>query len=253
MMTKEISWTEPYRIRVYETDITGRLRMDALFDYFQEMAWRHVVGLDLGYDTLKALGYVWFLSRARVRVVKQPVWGEEGTIETWHATNDGLMFVRDFRMTDTGGAVVLEATTGWLLMDTVAFRPHTADALPVPLPPNYKGRALDEPLRKLVPPRSLARVYERGVHQSEIDVNQHVNNARYLAWIFDCYDSLFLNTHVLRALQVNYVGETTLGDTVALMRGEDPAAPGTHYIEGVSRKKGSRVIQAHLTWEALTS
>ncbi|HTR99390.1 MAG TPA: acyl-ACP thioesterase domain-containing protein [Bacteroidota bacterium] len=251
MMTPEGSWSEPYTIRVYETDITSRLRMDALFDYFQEMAWRHVVELSLGYEALKALGYAWFLSRARVRIHRQPAWGDRGTIETWHATTDGLMFVRDFRLTDAAGAAAVEASTGWLLMDTASFRPHPADVLPVPLPPNNRGRALDEPMRKIIPPRALAPVYERRVHQSEIDVNQHVNNARYLAWVFDCYDAAFLNAHALRALQVNYVGETALGDTVALLRGEDPAQAGTHYIEGVSGGRGTRVVQALLTWEGV--
>jgi len=249
MMTNEGSWSEPYTIRVYETDITSRLRMDALFDYFQEIAWRHVVTLALGYESLKALGYTWFLSRARVRVHRPPVWGDQGTIETWHATTDGLMFVRDFRLTDASGATAIEATTGWLLMDTSTFRPHGADVLPVPLPQNNRGRALDEPMRKIIPPPSLGSVYERRVYQSEIDVNQHVNNARYLAWVFDCYDAAFLKAHVLRALQVNYVGETALGDTVALSRGEVPALPGTDYVEGVSGGKGSRVVQALLTWE----
>ncbi|HTO92819.1 MAG TPA: acyl-ACP thioesterase domain-containing protein [Bacteroidota bacterium] len=253
MMTPEGSWSEPYTIRVYETDITSRLRMDALFDIFQEMAWRHVVELSLDYKTLSALGYAWYLSRARVRVHRLPVWGESGTIETWHATTDGLMFVRDFRLTDTAGRTVIEAATGWLLIDTTAFRPHAADALPVPLPPNNRGRALDEPMKKIVPPRSLASVYERRVYQSEIDVNQHVNNARYLAWVFDCYEEGFLRTHLLRALQVNYVGETALGDTVALSRGEDPASPLTHYVEGVSAGKGSRVVQALLTWVPVTA
>ena len=249
MMTPEGSWSEPYIVRVYETDITSRLRMDALFDYFQEMAWRHVVALSLGYEMLRDLGYVWFLSRARVRVRRQPVWGDRGTIETWHATTDGLMFVRDFRLTDAAGATAIEAATGWLLMDTTAFRPHAADALPVPLPPNKRGRALDEAMKKIVPSRSLAPVYERRVQQSEIDVNQHVNNARYLAWVFDCYDPAFLRSHALRELQVNYVGETALGETVALSRGEDPARAGTHYVEGVSGGKGARVVQALLTWE----
>ena len=108
-------------------------------------------------------------------------------------------------------------------------------------------------MKKIVPPRACAPVYERRVHQSEIDVNQHVNNARYLAWVFDCYDETFLKSHLLRALQVNYVGETALGETVALSRGDDPAMPGTHYVEGVSGGKGSRAVQALLTWEPITA
>jgi hypothetical protein len=59
-----------------------------------------------------------------------------------------------------------------------------------------------------------------------------------------------VRSHELSFLQVNYVGETTLGDTVALSRGEDASTPGVDYIEGVSRKKGSKVVQALVGWES---
>ncbi len=242
-------WQEDFSVRSYESDCTGRLRMASLFNYFQEIAGNHVVHLGIGYEVLKDLGYVWVLSRARVRIRKLPAWGEGGVIRTWHVTTEGLMYIRDFRMTDRDGNVLLDAATGWLLVDTAAFRPHTADALPIPLPSNENGRTLNEQLKKLVPVRDMRPAYERNVHLSDLDVNNHVNNARYLEWLFDCYDDGFVRSHSPGFLQVNYVGETTLGDTVALSRGEDASSPDLHYIEAVSRRRGSRVVQAVVGWE----
>ena len=243
------AWEEEFHVKVYETDCAGKFRMSSLFNYFQEIAGNHVAGLGIGYEVLKNLGYVWFLSRARVRVRKLPSWGERGIIETWHVKTDGLMYIRDFRMSDRAGGVYLDASTGWLLMDTSEFKPHLADALPIPLPGNDRGRALEDPLRKILPLRDIRPAYERHVLLSDLDVNDHVNNARYLEWIFDCYDDAFVRSHALSFLQVNYVGETTLGDTVALSRGEDVSSPAVHYIEGVSGKKGAKVVQALIGWE----
>ncbi len=242
------AWKEEFFVRVYETDCTGKFRASSLFNYFQEIAGNHVVALGIGYEVLKELGYVWFLSRARVRIRRLPSWGESGVVETWHAAMDGLTYIRDFRMTDAAGNVLLGASTGWLLMDTENFRPHLPDALPIPLPANDRGRALDEPLKKLVPLPAIRPVYGRTVLLSDIDLNNHVNNARYLEWIFDCYDDAFVRSHAPGLIQVNYVGEATLGDSVALGRGEDPSAPGLHYIEGVNKVKGSKVIQALIGW-----
>ena len=246
-----IAWNEDFAVRSFETDCTGTLRMASLFSYFQEIAGNHVLHLGIGYEVLKKLGYVWVLSRARIRINRLPFWGERGAVETWHVNADGLMYLRDFRMRDAGGDVLLCAATGWLLMDTVSFRPHLSDVLPIALTVNDRGRALDEPLKKLIPLRGVQPVYERSVRLSDIDVNGHVNNARYLEWIFDCYDDEFVKSHVPGFLQVNYVGETTLGDTVALSRAEDASSPGVHYIEGASRMKGSKVVQAVVGWETL--
>jgi len=249
MLSNGNAWKEDFFIRSYETDCTGKFRMASLFNYFQEIAGNHVVALGIGYEVLKRFGYVWFLSRARIRVRRLPSWGERGIVETWHVTTDGLIYIRDFRMSDDAGNILLDASTGWLLVDTANFRPHGPEALPIPLPVNDNGRALDEPLRKLLPARDMKPAYERCVQLSDLDVNQHVNNARYLEWIFDCYDDEFVKSHAVGFLQVNYVGETTLGDTVALSRGEDASHSGVHYIEGVSRRKGSKVVQALIGWE----
>jgi len=40
---------------------------------------------------------------------------------------------------------------------------HAPDALPIPLPVNDNGRALDEPLKKLLPVRGMRPAYERSV------------------------------------------------------------------------------------------
>ncbi len=243
------AWKEDFSIRSYETDCTGKFRMASLFNYFQEIAGNHVVALGIGYEVLKKLGYVWVLSRARVRIWRLPSWGERGTVETWHVMTDGLMYIRDYRMSDGSGGVLLDASTGWLLVDTAGFRPHGPEALPIQLPANDHGRALPDPLRKLLPVRGVLPAYERTVLLSDLDVNDHVNNARYVEWIFDCYDDEFVKSHTLSSLQVNYVTETTLGDTIALSRGEDASSPLIHYIEGVSRRKGARVVQALVGWE----
>jgi medium-chain acyl-[acyl-carrier-protein] hydrolase len=246
------AWSEEFLTRSYDADCTGKLHIASLFNYFQDVASNHVAALGIGYEVLKNLGYVWVLSRAMVRSTRLPSWGEKGLIETWHVKTDGLLYIRDFRVSDSARNTLLEATTGWLLMDTGGFRPHGPDVLPIPIPPNVHGRALDEPLKKLIPLRDTVRVYERNVLLSDLDVNLHVNNARYVEWIFDCYDDAFVRSYSPGFIQVNYVGETTLGDTIALSRGEDASSPGVHYIEGVSRKKESKVVQALIGWQEQT-
>jgi len=242
-------WEEALTIKSYDVDCTGMLKLGTLFNFFQESAGNHAAHLITGYQGLKELGYFWVLSRAKVRIRTMPSWGATVTLKTWPKGNDGLLFLRDFRMSDRGQETLLEGSTGWLLLDIEHNRPQSADALPVRLPENPGGHALEEPLKKLKALEELLPVYDRKVMVGDLDVNNHVNNAKYVEWIMDCFDDRHLASKTLRTFQVNYVGEAMLGDDIRLFRGEQAASPGLHYIEGIDRTKGLKVVQSQLQWE----
>jgi medium-chain acyl-[acyl-carrier-protein] hydrolase len=241
-------WQDEIFVRSYDVDNTGRLRLSSLFNYFQETAGNHATHLGAGYEVLQNLGLFWVLSRAKVRVHRLPVWGETVRLTTWPKSVDGVLFVRDFNLTSDKHGPLVDSSTGWLLLDAKAYKPHMPDALPANLPPNLHGYALDEPLRKIRPLNDLKAVYERKVLASDLDVNHHVNNARYIDWIMDCYSPDEGASKTVGTMQVNYVGETTFGDEVRLFKAEE-ASRDTDYIEGVDGVKGSKVVQAVIEWK----
>jgi medium-chain acyl-[acyl-carrier-protein] hydrolase len=245
-MTKTV-WEDELALKSYEVDCTGRLKLSALFNYFQETAGNHATHLGVGYEVLRKLGYFWVLSRAKVHINRLPAWGETVSLLTWPKGQDGLLFVRDFRMMSNNNGTLLTGSTGWLLLDIEHNKPHFAEVLPVVLPANEHGHAIEEPLRKLKPVQDGVLKYERKVMVSDLDVNYHVNNARYIDWIMDCLDLQQVTSQSVRTLQVNYVGEAFLGDVVGLLSRE--AQDGRHSIEGVNSSKGSKVIQACIEWK----
>ncbi len=243
-------WEDDIVVTSYDVDNTGKLRLSSLFNYFQETAGKHATHLGAGYQVLQHLGLFWVLSRAKIRVHRLPKWGEHVWLSTWPKGLDAVLFLRDFQMRSAQGEPLVDGTTGWLLLDSKAYKPHLVDALPATLPRNTRGHALEEPLRKLRPFEDLKLVYERRVLSSELDVNQHVNNAHYIDWIMDCYPPDQTAEMSVQSMQVNYVGETTYGDIILLSRGED-APRGIHYIEGVHGEKRVKVVQAVIEWKKI--
>jgi len=240
-------WEDDVFVRSYDVDSLGKLRLSSLFNYFQETAGKHATHLGAGYAILKELGLFWVLSRARVCVTRLPAWGETAKLTTWPVGLDGVHFVRDFQLAGGTGEILVEATSGWLLLDAVGSKPQLPDILPVKLPPNTRGHALEEPLRKLKPLGGLQLEYEHKVLASELDVNHHVNNAHYVDWIMDCYAPDVMASKPVEMMQVNYVGESTYGDVVRLYRGEDDVR-GADYVEGINAATGGKVVQALIEW-----
>lgn len=241
-------WEEETQVRSYDTDSTGRLKMVSLFNYFQEAAGNQAANLGIGYDVLQGAGLLWVLSRVKVKIEHLPNWGDRVTLQTWPKGHEGPLFLRDFLLRDEKKETLVAGTSGWLLLDQAHYRPHLADALPVEFKEFVTRHALEEPLKKIRPQEALVPVYERKVLLNDLDVNNHVNNARYVEWIMDCYEPADILAKTVRSLQVNYVGEVSSGDAVKLLRSDSEAVGGVHYIEGVHSTKGTKVMQALIEW-----
>ena len=85
------------------------------------------------------------------------------------------------------------------------------------------------------------------VRYSDIDVNAHVNNARYLGWLLDSYPPEHHRKAELASCEVNYLGEAGCGDRVLLRT--------THLddqqdLQSVQLSGGPEICRARLAWGA---
>jgi acyl-ACP thioesterase len=248
-MTQEPGTTERYGVRSFDADCNGRLKLGALFQYYQEAAGNDATRLGVGFEEVHRLGYFWVLSRVLLRVRRLPSWGDEITLATWPKGHEGLSFVRDFQLSDAEGRELVAATSAWLLLDRARGRPHPADALPVSLPPRGTRHALDESMQKTKPLPLAFASYERKVMVSDLDINAHVNNARYVEWALDAYAPSFLSSHTVRSFQIHYTGEALFGDVVSVSVGTENSGDGRHSVDAEKRGGKGKVFQAMIEWE----
>ena len=52
------------------------------------------------------------------------------------------------------------------------------------------------------------------VKYSQIDINHHINNTRYLEWVLNEIPFAYLQSHLVREMEVNFLTEGHIGDTV---------------------------------------
>jgi len=238
-----------FDVASYETDLGGMMSLFALFNRFQELAGAHAAHLEVGYDRLRKSNLAWILSRITLEIKSRPVWGDTVTLATWPKGIDRLFAMRDFSLTGaTGGPLVL-ATSAWLLVDIEKQRPQRIETLPIDLKFPGAPHAIAEKPEKITLPEGPASLLERPVWLSDIDVNRHVNNAQYAKWVGDCFAEDVFLTRRLRSMQINYLEETLLGDTVEVRRRPLGERANEYFLDGVSRKRGSTVFQSRVTWE----
>ncbi|MBQ6472888.1 MAG: hypothetical protein IJJ33_12970 [Victivallales bacterium] len=204
-------WREDFRVRHSEVDRQNRLKTDALFDYIQQGAADHADALGCGFNMATSGNMMWVLSRMTLQFRRAPASGERLTLQTWPSGFDRLFALREYLLKDADGEIVTFGTSFWCLVDFVRMRPlRLPEALPVQLPDNS-----DMPQHFQLPAKfsidGLDSPMETVVTEHLVDVNQHLNNARYAAIATDWLARQLNHPAALSHLSVNYLLATPPG------------------------------------------
>lgn len=226
--------TADFTVHSFDADAFGLLAPAALAGYLQEAAGRSADALGFGVAELNRRGATWVLARERI-VLDQPIrWGETLTVETWPGGLDRLAALRDFVLR-RDGVEVGRALTTWFALDLASRRPVRPDRI-LPERLHAQGEhvlpAAEPPLPEVTTPE-LERRFQ--VRFADIDANQHVTNASYVAWALEAVDEPCWRDQRLATLDVQFLAEchrgsyvrsrsSTLGDGArlhAIVREED--------------------------------
>jgi acyl-ACP thioesterase len=157
---------------IADADGTGRVRLDAIARWIQDIAYLDLV--DAGWES----GGAWIVRRLRIRVERFPRFGEELTLRTFCS---GLgRFSAERRTSVVGEPARVETVALWVCLDPEAGRP-------LRFPPEfvavYAESAARRPagtrLRHPEPPADAERVATWNFRATDVDAVGHVNNSHY--------------------------------------------------------------------------
>ncbi|MDR0598279.1 MAG: acyl-ACP thioesterase [Treponema sp.] len=235
-------WKERCAVGFAAVDESGALTMAAAFDYFQEAAIRHAENLGVGREPMSALGQGWVLSRLSVLLRRRPRQAEQLTVRTWPRGWERLFAIRDFDIQDETGTPVALARSCWLIVDMEKRRPLRPQTAMEKLPLNEGLDALADGGQGLDAPAEPEKAGERAAAYSDIDFNGHMNNARYVQWIQDILEPGALALAKTMRLDINYLREVKLGETLELWKARIPPRNGS--LGGGAAVEGRRGGQA---------
>lgn len=202
----------------------------AFMDFAQEIAYWAANDLGFGYDTLHVHHTAWVLTRMHIHFEEPLKWRDNVTLYTWHKGASGLFYLRDFDLKDAAGRSRVKATTSWVVIDERTRRMVRPEDLKDLLDPDMKvDDAIAEPVQKIVLPKGDPEMTgEHTVSYSDLDLNGHTNNSRYVVWAMDCLPKEVTDSPV-KDIYINFVKETLPGDMVQLCALSDGS---TWYVEG---------------------
>ena len=238
-------WTEQRLIESFDVDMLGRLRPQTLFAFLLNSAWNHTRGTTYGYAELSARNLMWALIKVQIIIKRQPKWGDQIEIETWGKRTERLYAMRDFTVSSTSASKIMSATSSWVILDRTSGRPQrfdpTTDGFPW-----QPGREEVETVLEKVPEQENGREIARfRVQFSDIDVNRHVNSAKYLQWMIDSHSQEDLEAKEPSSIDMSFLAEALPKDEVAV-HSEESAG---HELCSVRRVEDKRELcRAEFEW-----
>jgi acyl-ACP thioesterase len=239
-------WVEECKLKSFQVDFRKLASLETLCRIFQEAAWNHAEALGVGFEHLEQQQKIWALSRLLVRVHQYPRWGESISIRTWPRPIDGAFAMRDFQMCNHRAEVLVSGSSAWIILDALSRRPQRPGKLLSAFSTDPNHRATERDPEKIAEAKALEPGIELPVRYSDIDVNGHVNNARYVGWLLDSYPIAFHQQHSVSQLEINFLGETRAGDRLTCVRVE--VVP-NQFVHSMAKSGGqSQVCRARFDW-----
>lgn len=209
-------YKESFKVHTYEVDTHNRLTIQALAQFLQESASNHAALLGFGVEFLLKNNRTWVLSRLAVEINEFIPLGETITIKTWPAATEKLFYIRDFVISNSKGKIIGSATSYWIFIDTEKGRPVHPSKNEIAFDYENIERGFNRLLSKLPPIDKMDPLKSFHVRYSDLDLNNHVNNIKYIEWGMEGIEPGYRKSHIPYSLEINFLSEAKYSDIVDL-------------------------------------
>ncbi|WP_311490490.1 acyl-[acyl-carrier-protein] thioesterase [uncultured Streptococcus sp.] len=193
---------------------------------------------------LEDYNLVWIITDYDIEVIRLPRFAEEITIETEALSYNRLFCYRRFTIYDEAGQDLIHMMATFVLMDRDSRKVHAVE-------PEIVAPYQSEFSKKLMRGPKYANLEEPvskdyHVRFYDLDMNGHVNNSKYLDWIFEVMGADFLTHYIPKKINLKYVKEVRPGGVITSSV-ERTELESKHVITS----DGATNAQAIITWQEI--
>ncbi|TYI51280.1 hypothetical protein E1A91_D12G164700v1 [Gossypium mustelinum] len=221
-----VGYRQTVVVRSYEVGPDKTATLESLLNLFQETALNHVWMSGLlsnGFGATHGMmrnNLIWVVSRMHVQVDHYPIWGEVIEIDTWVGASGKNGMRRDWVIrSQASGSTYARATSTWVMMNEQTRRlSKMPDEVRDEISPWFiQKQAINEAV-----PDKIVKLDDKAKHvnsdlkpkRSDLDMNQHVNNVKYVRWMLETIPDKFLERHQLSSIILEYRRECGSSEVV---------------------------------------
>ena len=226
-------------------DMNGHIKLPDVILLSLQVSGMQSIELGVSDKTiLEDYNLVWIITEYDIEVVRLPRFAEEITIETEALSYNRLFCYRRFTISDEAGQDLIHMMATFVLMDRDSRKVHAVEPeIVAPYQSEFdkklirgpKYESLEEPISK-----------DYHIRFYDLDMNGHVNNSKYLDWIFEVMGADFLTRYIPKKINLKYVKEVRPGGVITSAV-ERTGLESKHEITS----DGATNAQAIITWQEM--
>lgn len=202
-------YTKQYTLKNTDVNLFRVLRTSRLFEFLQEVSILHTEQLGAGKEKTLDKGLLWVVTMQRCEIYRLPEYDETITLETYPGKQMHVLFPRYYFFKDEKENTLIKAGAIWTLVDQETR--HFA------FPEEYDIHIEGEKDDTICLPSPLPSIHEGKetvftVPFSYVDLNGHMNNARY----FDLVDDISIQKN-MHLIETEYMHELHYHDEVHIL------------------------------------
>lgn len=236
-----------FTIRTNEVNRLRQASPTSLIQLMQEAALENVLQLKVSAWDMAEEHLSWVLMRKHLEVYRLPELGETITIRTYPAGFERVFTHRDYQIWDAQGDLLASSSSTWLLMNTQRRRVARIPASILERGDFDPSDCLPRALAKL--PDVTAPTIEQTfrVNWHDMDFNEHLNNVRYMQWLFETVPGYPSLEQQLSSLDILYKAECHWKDEVHIAT---QTMDQGHYLHVLTRlSDGEEIARAQTFWQ----
>ena len=226
-------------------DMNGHIKLPDVILLSLQVSGMQSIELGVSDKTiLEEHNLVWIITDYDIEVVRLPRFGEEITIETEALSYNRLFCYRRFTIYDESGQEIIRMLATFVLMDRDSRKVHAVEPeIVAPYQSEFDKKLIRgpkyEPLEEPISKDYHVRFYD-------LDMNGHVNNSKYLDWIFEVMGADFLTQYIPKKINLKYVKEVRPGGVIT----SDVERSGLESKHEIA-SDGATNAQAIITWQEI--
>ncbi|MES3036439.1 MAG: acyl-ACP thioesterase domain-containing protein [Bdellovibrionota bacterium] len=237
-------WTEQYKVTSFLVNLRGQAGLYAILNFIQDVGWQHAIQTQIKLPKNQG----WVFTRQKLVMSEWPAWNKTVMVKTWlRPPVSETLLMRDYELfledrkigeaTSTISVIDLKerklAAVDWSSFPKIWATEHVLSLKPA----------------KIIISAETSEAAQFQVRNSDIDLNQHVNNTKYAQWVLDSLPINILKAGAtLKEYEVNFLAETKIGDVVVIQQTKDQVDGDTSVIQfqGIRSGDGKAVFTAQM-------